>query len=92
MGKKTKTKTGVGKARCRTRAYPQEFRLQIVRLYLEEGYTTLVLREQFGVSCHSVQRWAKRPTVGRELRGWCQSCLPVQSRRSPRPSRTGSWA
>ena len=59
MGKKTKTKTGVGKARRRTRAYPHEFRLQIVRLYLEEGYTTSVLREQFGVSCHSVQRWAK---------------------------------
>ena len=59
MGKKTKTKTGVGQARRRTRAYPHEFRLQIVRLYQEEGYTTSVLREQFGVSCHSVQRWAK---------------------------------
>jgi transposase InsO family protein len=59
MGKKTKTKTGVGKARRRTRGYPHEFRLQIVRLYLEEGYNTSVLREQFGVSNHSVHRWAK---------------------------------
>jgi transposase len=30
-----------------------------VRLYLEEGYNTSVLREQFGVSNHSVQRWVK---------------------------------
>jgi transposase-like protein len=59
MGKKTKTKTGVDQARRRTRAYPHEFRLQVVRLYLEEGYTTSVLRAQFDVSCHSVQRWAK---------------------------------
>ena len=59
MGKKTKTKKGVGKESRRTRAYPYEFRLQIVRLYLEEGCSTSVLREQFGVSSHSVQRWAK---------------------------------
>ena len=59
MGKKTKTKKGVGKESRRTRAYPYEFRLQIVRLYLEESYSTSVLREQFGVSSHSVQRWAK---------------------------------
>jgi transposase InsO family protein len=31
----------------------------MVRLYLEEGYSTTVLREQFGVSGHSVQRWVK---------------------------------
>jgi transposase InsO family protein len=28
-------------------------------LYLEEGYSPTVLREQFGVSNHSVQRWVK---------------------------------
>jgi transposase len=31
----------------------------MVRLYLEEGYSTTVLREQFGVSSHSVHRWVK---------------------------------
>ena len=31
----------------------------MVQLYLEEGYSTTVLREQFGVSSHSVQRWVK---------------------------------
>ena len=33
--------------------------MQIVRLYLEEGYNTSLLREQFGVSNHSVHRCAK---------------------------------
>jgi transposase len=31
----------------------------MVRLYLEEGYSATVLRDQFGVSGHSVQRWVK---------------------------------
>jgi transposase InsO family protein len=31
----------------------------MVRLYLEEGYSATVLREQFSVSSHSVQRWVK---------------------------------
>ncbi|MEJ2475784.1 MAG: IS481 family transposase, partial [Desulfobacterales bacterium] len=59
MRKKAKGRGRSGKASRRTRAYPYEFRLQVVRLYLEEGYNTSVLREQFGVSNHSVQRWAK---------------------------------
>ena len=59
MGKKEKARGRIGKARCRTRPYPYEFRLQIVRLYLEERYNTSVLREQFGVSNHSIHRWAK---------------------------------
>ena len=31
----------------------------MVRLYLEEGYSTSVLQEHFGVSGHSVVRWVK---------------------------------
>jgi transposase InsO family protein len=31
----------------------------MVRLYLEEGYSAKVLRDQFGVSGHSVIRWVK---------------------------------
>jgi hypothetical protein len=50
MGKRGKSRGRVGKAKGRTRPYPYEFRIKMVRLYLEEGYSTTVLREQFGVS------------------------------------------
>ena len=59
MGKRVKSKGRVGKARPRSQPYSQEFRIKMVRLYLEEGYSTTVLREQFGVSSHSVHRWAR---------------------------------
>jgi transposase InsO family protein len=59
MGKRGKSEGRVGKGKPRTRPYPYEFRIKMVRLYLEEGYSTMLLREQFGVSSHSVQRWAK---------------------------------
>jgi transposase InsO family protein len=59
MGKKIKGRGRSGKSVRRTRPYPFEFRLKIIRLYLEEGYSTGVLQEQFGVSSHSVQRWVK---------------------------------
>jgi transposase len=36
-----------------------EFRLRIVKLYLEEGYSPKPLVEQFGISTHSIQRWAR---------------------------------
>jgi transposase len=36
-----------------------EFRLRIVKLYLEEGYSPKLLVEQFGISTHSIQRWVK---------------------------------
>ena len=59
MRKKGKRKGRVGKSKPRTRPYPYEFRIKMVRLYLEEGYSTTVLQEQFGVSSHSVVRWVK---------------------------------
>jgi transposase len=59
MGKKTKTKDRCRQSKAQDPSLSLRVRLQIVRLYLEEGYNTSVLREQFGVSCHSVQRWAK---------------------------------
>lgn len=40
-------------------AFPVEFRLRIVKLYLEEGYRPKLLVEQFGISTHSIQRWVK---------------------------------
>ena len=43
----------------KTLAYPVEFRLRIVKLFLEEGYSARLLVEEFGISTHSVQRWVK---------------------------------
>ena len=40
-------------------ALPVEFRLRIVKFYLEEGYSRKLLVEQFGISTHSIQRWVK---------------------------------
>ena len=50
--------TGV-KGKSRSSAFPVEFRMRIVKLYLEEGYTAKLLVEQFGISTHSIQRWVK---------------------------------
>jgi transcriptional regulator with XRE-family HTH domain len=59
MNKQVKGKVKSGKIKPRTRPYPYEFRLKIVRLHLEEGYSAKVLHEHFGLSTHSVTRWAK---------------------------------
>jgi len=59
MRKKGKNKGRAGKSKRRTQPYPYEFRIKMVRLYLEEGYSSPVLQEQFGVSGHSVVRWVK---------------------------------
>jgi len=47
------------KRKSRPLAFPVEFRLRIVKLYLEEGYSRKLLVEQFGISTHSIQRWVK---------------------------------
>jgi len=57
VGKIKKGKSRAGKNRPRTRPYPYEFRLKMVRLHLEEGYSKTVLKEQFGISKHSIGRW-----------------------------------
>ena len=54
--KKKKPSAGRKKG-SRTWAYPVEFRLRVVRLYLEEGYSVSLLSEEFGISTHSVRRW-----------------------------------
>ena len=59
MKKKKKRSSPSAKKPARTLAYPVEFRLRMVRLFLEEGYSTTLLRDQFGVSSHSVQRWVR---------------------------------
>ena len=59
MKKKSKRRATGAKKGCRTLAYPVEFRLRMVRLFLEEGYSAQLLREEFGVSSHSIRRWAE---------------------------------
>ena len=54
--KKKKASAGRKKG-SRTWAYPVEFRLRVVRLYLEEGYSVALISEEFGISTHSVRRW-----------------------------------
>jgi transposase-like protein len=46
-------------ARAERWLFPVEFRLRIVKLYLEEEYSPKLLLEQFGISTHSIQRWVR---------------------------------
>jgi len=59
MKRASKSPATVGTRRGRSLAYPVEFRLRIVKLFLEEGYSTRLLVEEFGISTHSVERWVK---------------------------------
>lgn len=54
--KKTKRK---GKSGHTTTPYPFEFRLKVVKLYLEDGYPATLVAQQFGISGHSVYRWSR---------------------------------
>jgi len=57
MAKREKTKGGASRANRRPRPYPYECQFKMVRLHLEEGDSTTVLREQFDVCGHSVMPW-----------------------------------
>jgi hypothetical protein len=46
MRKKAKSRGRVGKLKRRNQPYPYEFRMKMVRLHLEEGYSPTVLGEQ----------------------------------------------
>jgi len=59
MANTSKSPASRAKRKGRTLAFPVEFRLRIVKLYLEEGYSPKLLVEQFGISTHSIQRWVK---------------------------------
>jgi transposase InsO family protein len=50
--------TGGGKSK-RTVRYSHEFKLKTVKLYLEEGYSTGFIQEQFGVTDSSIHKWVK---------------------------------
>jgi transposase len=63
--KKEKGRRGGGQRRPRTAPpYPTEFRLKVVRLFMEEDYSAPLLSYEFGISAYSVHRWAR---VYREL-------------------------
>jgi len=41
-------------------SYPLDFRLKIVKLFLEEGYSATVLHEEFGIGKSTIHKWVKR--------------------------------
>ena len=60
MKKKRKgSRIGKGK-RGKTRPFPVEFKLKLVRLYLEEGYPRSLIAQEFNVASSSVGRWARQ--------------------------------
>ena len=59
MKMKKKKRSAGGKKGSRTWAYPVEFRLRIVKLFLEEGYSASLLSEQFGISRSAIRRWVR---------------------------------
>lgn len=59
MKKKKKKRSTRGEKGSRTWAYPVEFRLRIVRLFLEEEYSASLLSEQFGISRSAIRRWIR---------------------------------
>jgi transposase InsO family protein len=60
MKKKRKgSRIGKGK-RGKTRPFPAEFRLKLVRLYVEEGYPRSLIAKEFNVVGSSVGRWARQ--------------------------------
>ena len=59
MTKKKTKDVGSTRKGGRTLAYPVEFRLRVVKLFLEEGYNAALISEQFGISTHSIQRWVR---------------------------------
>ena len=59
MARTSKSPATRAKRKSRPLAFPVEFRLRIVKFYLEEGYSPKLLVEQFGISTHSIQRWVR---------------------------------
>ena len=59
MKRKKKRRSAGGKKGSRVWAYPTEFRLKVVRLFLEEGYSASLLAEQFGISRSVIRRWIR---------------------------------
>jgi len=57
--KKKRKGSSAGKRKKRsTRAFSPEFKLRVVRLFLEEGYQRSLIAQEFNISESSVGRWA----------------------------------
>lgn len=59
MASTSKRPAARAKRKSRPLAFPVEFRLRIVKLHLEEGYSHKLIAEQFGISTHSILRWVR---------------------------------
>ena len=80
MKTKKKKRSTRGKKGSRTWAYPVEFRLRIVKLFLEEEYSAPLLSEQFSISRSAIRRWVRlyrqRSIEGLEIK--CKSQKPSE--------------
>lgn len=59
--------------------YPIEFRLKVARLHVEDGHSTGLIADQFGISAFSVRRWS------RQYQLYGQKGLENQPRKAPEP-------
>jgi len=77
--KKKRKSSGIGKNRKRRkRPFSAEFKLKLVRLYLEEGYPRSLVAREFNVAASSVGRWA------REYRQYGEEGLQPKNRKASR--------
>ncbi|MBC2733173.1 MAG: helix-turn-helix domain containing protein [Desulfobacteraceae bacterium] len=60
MRKKRKRKSGGNPKGKSAPPYPFEFKLKLVRLYLEDNYSVPMLAQEFGVSEYSLYRWSNQ--------------------------------
>ena len=59
--KKKRKGAGNGKRKKRsTRPFSPEFKLRVVRLFLEEGYPRSLIAQEFNIAESSVGRWARQ--------------------------------
>ena len=60
MGTRKKRPLKKGKSLAQSAPpYPFKLRLQVLRLYVEDGYPAELIAGQFGISVYSVYRWSK---------------------------------
>jgi transposase InsO family protein len=77
MRKKPKgIRTGKRKRRS-TRPFSPEFKLKVVRLFLEEGYSRKLIAEEFNIAESSIGRWA------RDYRQYGEAGLQPKSHKAP---------
>ena len=91
MARTSKSPATRAKRKSRPLAFPVEFRLRIVKLYLEEGYSRKLLVEQFGISTHSIQRWVRAYFGFTEPRGLSPSAPSAERAALPRRFGSRRW-